>query len=299
MSGQSIGSQSALLLDSVAPIDGSSEPYYFLSENLVAQYDLIDDGEQAIRGTRSHPEERVSQGLVRVGGSIVMNPTPLELDNLLPRILGAAEVTDLFSVAETLPSFLVAINRIAKFHTYAGAKVNKAIFSGGSGKPLQLELQILAQTETEGAAGSFPSVAEGNQTPYNFTQGVITLGGATQLFNQFVLIVDNHLSVEFNNSRTATDIVAADRSVFLALSTPYTSTETTLFTTPVASAAGDSAATLVFTSGTKSLTFTFGNLKSFARTPSVRNKGQIRLPLRYKAYEIAGVDEIAVTNDPV
>jgi len=298
VSGQSIGSQAFMAFDSVLPIDTSSEPMQFTAENLVADYQLIDDGDQSVRGTRSHPEERITQGLIRVGGPIAMNPTPDELDTILPRILGAAASGTTFDIAETLPSFIVAINRVAKYHRYDGCKVSKAVFSGSKGGPLRMELQIVGQTETEAAASSFPSLTASVMAPYNFTQGVITLEGATRLFNQFILVIDNRPSVEFNNSRTATDIVASDRVVSMALSTPYTSSETTLFTTPVAGAGG-SAGSLVFTAGTKSLTFSFANLKAFARSPSIQSKGQIRLPLRYKAYKTASTNELVVTNDSV
>jgi hypothetical protein len=295
MSGQSQGAQSKMAYDA-STFDTSSEPNHFIRENLRATYTHIDDGAQAIRGSRSHIEERDSDGLIHVRGSIVQNIVPDELDLILPRIMGTAESNDVFALAETVPYFNIMIDRVAKVHTYTNCKIDKAVFRGTKGQPIQLESQIVGQSESEGAAASFPSLTFSVMQPYVFNEGVLVLGGVTHLFDQFVCVIDNHAEVEHNNSRTATDIVTADRTIALALSTPYTSTETGLFTTPVGSIAGI-AATLKFTKGEQSLLFTFGNIKSLARTPTVPGKRQIRLPLQYKAFKTGVTDELVITHD--
>jgi hypothetical protein len=285
-------------------IDTNSDPYHFLMEQLVANYGLIDDGSQAIRGSRSHIEGRVGLGLVDVSGPIFMHPTPDELDTLLPRILGAAESTDTFALAETLPSFLVAIDRVARVHTYATCYVNKATLSGKTGGKVQLKLDIIGTSEALGAAGSFPSLTFSTQKPYEFHEGVLTLGGSTYVYNEFVLVIDNHLERVYNNSTEATCIEAADRTVHFATSTPWTSSETGIYTTRTGSGAapirtGLTTNTLVFTNGGISTAFSMGNVKLFAKSPSVPGKKEIRLPLYYKAYKTGSTNEIEVTNDPV
>jgi hypothetical protein len=199
---------------------------------------------------------------------------------------------------------LVAIDRIAKVHTYVTCYIDKAIFSGTKGKDIKLELKIIGTSETEGAAASFPSLTFPTDKPYQFNQGVLTLDGNTELYNQFVLVIDNHLEREFNNSATATDIVAADRTVAFACSTPYTSDETALYTTPGPGGPARGGLTgtnkLVFTNGGESTTFTMGNLKPMpARAPSVNGKRQIRLPLQYKSFGDGSRADISVTHDPV
>jgi hypothetical protein len=200
-------------MDTVAPIDTSSIHYHFVSESLSAKYSLIDDGSQALRGTRDHFEPRAGLGLIDVSGSIVFHPTPDDLDTLLPKILGGAKSTFDFPTAETVPSFLVAIDRVAKVHTYSGCYVDKAIFSGTKGGNIKLELKIIGTSEAEGAAASFPALTASVMKPYQFNQGALKLANTTHIYNQFVLVIDNHLEREFNNSPTATDIVAADRTV--------------------------------------------------------------------------------------
>ncbi|MFG0240457.1 MAG: hypothetical protein ACF8CY_05345 [Gimesia chilikensis] len=80
------GSQTAIYMDPTSTIDGDSERYAFESESLKQTVELdIDD---SLRGTRSRSKERTGISLKRVGGTINMRPSPAELDNLLPRILG-------------------------------------------------------------------------------------------------------------------------------------------------------------------------------------------------------------------
>jgi hypothetical protein len=277
-------------------IDTSSEWHNFISETLTDTNNLINVEAKSITGTRSHIEGRVSLGLIDIKGSIHKFSTPEELDDDLPRILGAAESADTFDLAETLPSFSVAILRGPQFHTFSTCYVNKGIFRGKSGQPLQTELQIFGTSVAEDVAANFPSVTRRVQQPYVFHEGVLTLGGTGYNFNQFVIVVDNHCKPEYNNSRTATDICPTDRTVALATSVPYTTTEDTLYTTPVSSEAGISGS-LVFTKGGQSLTFTFGNLKAIARSPTVTGKTEIRLPLQYFAYKTGSTPELAVTHD--
>ena len=63
----------------------------------------------------------------------VFNPAPDELDNLLPRILGAAAVGDVFDVAETLPSFTVFIDKVGDIFQYDDCKCNRATFRASAG----------------------------------------------------------------------------------------------------------------------------------------------------------------------
>ena len=82
----SIGHQAALGMGDASPVD---EGYEFISCDIAKQATHIET--EGIRGTRSRISETVVEGTYTVGGSIEMAPTPTDLDNLLPRILGAAD----------------------------------------------------------------------------------------------------------------------------------------------------------------------------------------------------------------
>lgn len=297
MAGQSQGAQAQMCIDE-SSIDTNSQPLHFYQETLTAEHDLIDDGDQSMRGTRTHPEERVSEGLNPVEGSTWHYATPDELDALLPWALGAAENFDVFNVAETIPARNIAIDKVAKVFTFNNCYVKRMIITGQTGGLITFKFDIEALTVSEGNAGSFPALTHSTQRAYAFHEGVMTLFGSARKYNQFALVVDNHTEREFNNSKTATDIGSRDREIWLYTSTPYTSDETALYTTPAGSVAG-AAATLVFTNGNLSTSIALGNLKAFAKVPTVAGKRQIRLPFRGKAFGDGATPDIKITHDSV
>lgn len=260
--------------------------------------ELVDNGDQAIRGTLDHAKERVTQGLVWVKHIITMQPTPSELDVIIP-LIGFSVSSDTYTLTDDFTSltFTMLIDRVAKIHTYASSIVDKAVFRGQKGRlPISLELTILSPTETEGSTWTGPPTALDTDHNYAFTEGVLTVQGGAESFDRFALSIDNKCAVQHNNSRTATCITPTDREIILACSTPYTSAETDLYTTPFGSAAG-AGGTLVFTRSTKSTTFTFANLKSTATVPEIPGKEEIRLPLFYKAYSSGSTKALVITHD--
>lgn len=284
-------------MDAVSPIDTSSEPFEFVSESLRQTIERSES--EGIRGTRSRHGERVTQGLKRVGGSITLNPSPTELDKILPRILGAAESSDSFALDETLPEFLVCIDRIVKVHTYSGCKVSRATFAGSAGQKMTLTLDIVGKSESEGNAGTFPSITIDAEECYMVFQAVLTLDSTAREFESFSLVIDNMLDTKFRNSQTATDISPSDRMVELTLTTPYTSAESALYSTPAAGSVRLTgiSGSLVFTSGSNSLTFTLNSLKPQSQTPVVNARtGEVELQLVYRAYKTGSTNELVVGN---
>jgi hypothetical protein len=287
-------SQGALAKMGMGAASPVTEAYEFISENLKRKIKRIyNDG---IRGTRSRSKERVADGEIEIAGQITMNPSPAELANLLPRILGAAAVTTTYALAETLPEFYINIDRVAKVFEYAGCKVAKATFSGSRGQPVKLALDIIGKTCTPGDAGTFPALTIDTDVAYVFYQGVLTAEGSAREFDQFQLVIDNMLDKRVMNSQTATSITAQDRLITLACSTPYTSDEIDLLDNAFTSAAG-AAGSLVFTNGTESTTFTFANLKDDVEDPEVQGKKEILLPHSFTAYKSGTTKELVVTHD--
>lgn len=278
-------------------IDGQQMEFNTIREG--TRTELVDNGDQAIRGTRSHAKERVTLGLVWVKHIITMQPTPSELDVLIPLMGFAESPTDTFTLTDDFDSltFTMLIDRVEKIHTYADSIIDKAIFRGQKGgMPIGLELHILSPTESEGTTWTGPPTALDTDHNYAFTEGVLTLQASAREFDRFLLSIDNKCAVEHNNSRTATCITPTDSEIVLACSTPYTSTESDLYTTPFGSAAG-AGGSLVFTRSTKSTTFTFANLKSIATVPEIPGKQEIRLPLFYKAYSSGATKPLVITHD--
>lgn len=295
MSG-SQGALAKLCLDTAAPIDTNSIPFDFLSFSGGAEHQIIRT--EGIRGTRSRNKERRRRGLQVVQFTVTLNPSPTELDWLLINAIGFSESTNVFTPTESLPTFVVCLDRVAKVHTYAGCVVSRATFSGRAGQPLQLALDILAVSETEGASGGFPALTFDTDTMYVLSDGVLTLQSSARTFDDFSLTIDNKAVSRWMNSRTATSIDATDREVLFSCSTPYTSSETDLYTTPAGSSAG-AAGTLTFTNGNQSVEFAFANLIADpAKAPPVNGRGEILLPLTYRAEKSGSTAELIITNDP-
>jgi len=297
MADDSQGAQAQLCVEPGASphtFDGSSEPYPFVSEGLARADTLLDTN--GIRGTRSHASERVRSGVYTVGGTILLHPSPADLDLWLPRILGAAESTDTFDLAETLPEFGVLIDRVAKTFEYTDCKVNRATFRSsvdGNGL-LQLELDIVGKTEVEDT--SFPTLTLGtadNDAPYAHHDSVVTLAGGAVDARSIEIVIDNLLEASFNNSRTATSITPQDRIVTVRTVHPFNSDVTGLYGTAAAGIDGS----VVYTNGNMSTTFTFGQLQFPNESPLVSGKNSIPYTLNMTARKGGLTNELVVTHD--
>lgn len=288
----SMGHQSRLSLaaagTAIASYTASCE---FVSETLQKRATIVETA--GLRGTRSRPAERTRDGAYTVGGTLMFHATPLLLDLLLPRILGAAEASDLFALAETLPEFDVLLDRVTQRFVYGGCKVHRAIFRGRAGGLLELQLDLLGKTETASST-PFPSIAAPTDPPYVFHDGTLTLLGASRKMFDFTLTIDNALAARFTNSVAATDVSPTDRVIGFECQTPYTSDEADLYGQ---TAAGAAAASLAFVNGGYSTTFSLAKLQLADMSPTVGGRGEIVLTLRGTARKSGSTPELQVTHD--
>jgi hypothetical protein len=281
----------AKLLMDASTFDANSEPYAMLSESLKQTVEL--DIDPSIRGTRSRSVERSGVSLKRVGGAVRMRPSPSELDNLLPRILGAAEDADEFALDESLPEFNMLVQRVGDIFQYNNCKIATARFSASEGQAVELEINVIGKTRTKEA--SFPSVAIDTDGYYSFWQGVLTLNSATYPINSFEVNIDNSIEALFENTVTASTIEATDRIVTLSVDTPFTAGASTL--QDAIDNGENIAGSLVFTNGNQSLTFTFNALMAADEDPTVGSKNKIRYPITFQALRTGSSLELVVTHD--
>jgi hypothetical protein len=288
----SMGHQSQLSMGAAGTAIGSfTEAYEFISEALRAQRAIVDTA--GMRGTRSHPAERTRNGTYQVSGSLRFHATPAMLDLLLPRILGAAEASDVFDLAETLPEFAVLIDRVARRFVYDGCKVNTATFRAQAGGPLEVDIEVIGKTELVSAT-VFPSITAPVDPPYVWHDCVFTLNGSARVVTQFELTINNALNARFSNSETATDIHSTDRIVTCNLTVPYTSAEVDLYGI---NTGGAGAATLVFTNGNYATTFSIPKLQIPDNSPTVNSREEILLALQGTAKKSGSTNELTVTHD--
>lgn len=305
MSGCSQGAQSKMAFDADSTFDASSIVTDYMYEGMKKEGRLV--GGQGITGSRSRIVERVRVGAYPVGGKIGLQPGPGLLDFLLPRILGATEDADDFDLAESLQSMSVMIDKVGSIFRYDNAYVNRAVFRATAGpgdndpEIVELVLDLIAKTETGGLTwpGTVPALTiTSNFMPYILSDAVLTIGGTPYQFKQFALVVENFLQTRWVNSLTANQICPRDRRVSLIIENPFTSTEYAAFYGSSDQSTG-LAATLVFTNGTMSTTFTMPCLTWPDETPTVRGKQEIPYWIVFDALSSDADPELTVTNDSV
>jgi hypothetical protein len=287
-----MGHAARLGMGSASP---GTEEYDIISCSIAKRGSVVES--LGFRGTRSHIKESVNLGTYTVGGTIVMEPRPDDLDNLLPRMLGGTESVDVFPLAEALPDFFVVIDKVADVFGYNNCKVARWTMRSSPGQNLQLTLEV--EGKTESLPASFPDIAASLSVlqPYIHHQAVLTLDSTTRDVSNLEIACDNGLLTDqFRNSETRQHLTASDRIITLTCDNPFTADELDLNDIAVAGFAGS----VVYTNGDRSLDLTFANLKAPARGPGIPGRTQeIPLRLELQAFQSGATKELVITNDPV
>lgn len=250
-------------------------------------YTKVDDSADTMCGSLDHDSRMVTDGIKIVRFRVIMRPSPQEMSVLLP-IMGFTAAGSNYSLVPNFASskFTSVIDRVAKVSTYTNCMVSKWILSGARGfRSMQLELHIVAEDVSHGAAGSFALSAPATRTAgYPLNKGVLSLAGTQYRFNRFALAVDMMPSVEWNNAVTAGAIEATDRLIAFTVSTPYTSDEIALIDNAVVADYGGLAGSLQFSRTGESTLFSMPALHVPVKLPNVPQRAEIRSPQTYLAY---------------
>lgn len=282
---------------SPATFSGSSQRFEVVSSTIGDEDEHIDG--QGLLGSRTRREDRSRDGVIRVGGDLVTEPSVRMFDFFLPYILGAAESTDTFDVADSLPGFDMLhdpFNTGANATKFSELYVNTASLRFSPGM-LRLTKSCIGKTATAGqtfAAAALGSTAllDDPLMFYDSASGFNIQSGAVAI-EEGELLIDNVLDAKFRNSQTALSIRATDRIVSLVTNIPLTPTTWTTYF-------GNKAAvdaTIVLTRGTVSVTITLFNLKAPDKFPGVSGKGEQPLILRSAARSDASDPQIRVVVD--
>ena len=287
------GFQGQLGIDTVNPV---TKRFDFQSEALALAEHLIDAN--GLRGTRERDISRVRQGNRRCGGQIHLQPTSLELSNLLAWFLGGTPTGTgavSYPLADALSLYYITVDRGAKVFTYSGCAVDKATIRGRQGEPLDVLLDIVGQDETVGNSGSFPVLTIDHTTqPFIFTDLVLDVGGSPYTVKEFELIIDNMIDKErFYNSQTLSAVIATDRLIHWNLNVPY-GTASAIYGTGTSGA----AALATFTGpGTEVLTFGSTKVAFPRESPSfTAARGEVMLRVPGIAYADAANSNPSLTT---
>lgn len=246
-----------------------------------------------MRGTRGEQSERVVQNTREPGFSVTLQPNSVELDTILPWILGAAESTDTFALAETLPTFswIVDMGGTARWY-WTTCTVNTATFSAQQGGPLELTMDVEALAFSTDAT-AFGATTVSLVPPYMFYESTSALVVNSQTLAHFnwSLTVNNMLVTNrFTNSQTRTALPSMGRQVTWTLDGPY-GDNTALF----GLGATGVACTATFTKGARSLLFSSSAVSFPREFPQYAE--EIHLPITGLARRLTTTQELVTTND--
>ena len=275
-------------IDSASPVTHRLD---FQTETLRLREEFVYTG--GLRGTRSREATQTRAGKQTIAGQLTLHPNSAEMALLLPWILGTAAAGTLYALADTVPSRYVTFDRVAKVYTYASTRVTRAVFSGVEHMPLVLTLDLVASTETEANAGTFPSlsldVANG---PFMFTDLVLTIASGAYSCKDFTLTVDNMIDANryFNSVTLSTAANAMDRIITLSTHLPH-GDATAVYNTGIAGV----SANATFTNGAAILNFDFAKVKFPRESPETQGRSEILLPLTGQCLKSGATLEL-VTN---
>jgi hypothetical protein len=284
------GSGASLTFD--AP---TAEAMEFISENIQASQALLDT--IGIRGTRSVPYGRTRLGVRTVGGSIVTNPSPAELNTWLPRFMGTAEAaTDKFGLGDTFTAFGIYVDRVTEQFGYQDCFVTRASFRAQAGGMVEMTLDIIGGDETKGytppsTAPTLSVTAAYEPLVFHDACGAVDLPSldASEIFDMEITI-DNAMDARFVNCVTTTSVTATDRVVTLSVTVPYDSKHEGLYrnaSEPGSGGRGGPGSITFTNNGDFSTQFDFASLDGPDVSPVVNGKQEIVLRLDYRARSTA------------
>jgi hypothetical protein len=303
-------------------IGGTIIPMEVLRSTLASKQPLI--SRNGIRGTRAHLATDSRLAGQHASGTLEMEPSPNELEALMPLILGFAGTSG--NAAETVPTFIITedkggrgnaaggavggdtngdlwtycgLTNGAPDKTVAGCKVTKATLSGTQGTAIKLALEVIAQCEVQGGT-AINSVSSDN--PFIFSDLSVVLPvpasepGSDTLARQvhnFTLDIDNHIDAgRFLNSVYLLYLQEEDRTVGLQLGMPWTDANADLYPLPIAGIGTTSHSpvlTLTPAQGVDNTasTLTFGCLQTPNDGPEIPGKTEIMHSLKLVATSLA------------
>lgn len=288
-----VGMLTRLGIDSASPV---TKQFDFLSCNIRAVSDPIDGN--GMRGTLEHDISRVRANIVRIAGTIEMEPNQAEWALLWPWILGvagsgSAPVT--YNVADVvLTRFIAAYYNVGNIFTFSSMAVTSATISGTQGQPLRLTLNIIGISEA--IAGSFPAISiDRTNGPYLFTDSATTgfsVNSQNGTPKSFTFTIDNHIDPDrYFNSLALISSVKHDRTVSLSFEVPFGD-----FNTLYNLGVGGINTVLTFTNGAGVLTITMANVVYAREGPTIPGRSELMLPLHGIAYANGATASLVVTQ---
>lgn len=297
------GAQTRYAIEQNTDLTSAAQPLAVYRDTLEQVIQVADP--QGMWGTRSLASSRARAVRQFVRGSWWLQPTPNDLDVLLPLILGVAEATDVFAIGEPNLECTLAKDLDTDLWQYNECHVTRAVFEGQAGGFVDLRLDFVGKEEVAEASWLPSAISQSNAAdePYVFadadnsgTSRLVINSNALEM-TAFRITIDNHIEPRFVNSLTPTSFCPAARDVKLDVVLPYsTANELAAYTDGTT----EVAASLTFVNGNVSTLFNFPALVNEPRTPKVRGKTEILHEMSLTARAsgtTANTYELKVTHD--
>lgn len=253
-------------------------------------------------GNRARPIELNREAAFSIGGQISLQATPANLNYLLPYLSG--DLTSPYANTEPtdglLPTFQIAIDKLAQAHSYSGCTVDRLTATFNRGDFINLSFDIEGINEAVGGSAArtqaqLAALSPSLSPPFVFYDAVVTVGGVSYSFASAVLVIDNVLEKNqwFGGSQVRASLPTTDLQVSIALSVPYNATNKALYDTGATSA----AVVLTATNGANSVAITLPAVQFPAQPKDDPNRSEMLMSLNGTCGSSAGgaVYSIAVS----
>jgi hypothetical protein len=291
-SGVSVGWEGRVSIDIVTAGTAAGAPKIICVDKVLPQHtrELVRNSEGAICGDPDLPNWRTQKGRKFIRGSILMSITGEAFDYLAPLLCwtdaAAAHPDESFELGllDTLPAWDMDIDFAGSVHQLSNCVCEKWAIRGSKGSmPVQLQIDYIAEDETEGAfAGTTQAITDifayTDLTTFNYNS-VSRLSA-----DRFLIQVDNKPVIEYGSSLTMTDAHLGPRECVIATSTPYTSTQDDMYWTNRDDETGK-LTTIVLASAQRTYTFTAATAIGIPQVGAINSRAdQIRTPVTLIAH---------------
>ncbi len=294
-----MGTSTLLGIDTSSTI-GAGNRFDF-DECTIGVHESLEDM-NGLRGTLERSVEATRPGIQKIAGQISMRPTATETSKLLPWILGTLVSGTTYALSNVCLTRYVKVARdnaafggtAGKVFTYAGCAVNRATFRAAQGGiPLSLDMDIIGQTETVGAEGTFDSglVIDITTKPWLLTDMVLVVNSVTLNPKDFALEISWALDeARFLNSLTLTALLKTDCQIILKTHVPYAGAEAVYN-----AGSGGVSATVTLTNGVYVLVFTMAALTFTREGIQTTGRNEQWLPITGRALHSTTVSGLVTT----
>jgi len=245
----------------------------------------VQNDDEAICALLDPTLHRVQSGRTIVAFSIITDLTADLLTILLPYMGVTNTAGTTWAAAQALTTMpYIGVDKVGAAHKYGNVRIGRwSIRAQRGSKPVSIQLDCIAATETDDTAGATITYTEGGIGKiFSFTGATFSHAGTAYAIDRIALVCDLKLVPQWNNNIDLTDAIPGGRDTYLATSVPYTPTNKPLYWNNKSSVAGV-AIVGGFTNGTDTTTLTMPKAICIPKSPDLMGKMEIRLPMTWQA----------------